>query len=117
VISGYETVKEALVNQADAFAERPKIPVFEDLTRGNGKLVLFFLNTLTYLKKFFPTDKAEAGRSLWIRDHVRQWKQGAISLTSVHLFKFESTDSDNKTTITPTIATATDNGQCHAFRI
>ncbi|OXB74099.1 UNVERIFIED_CONTAM: hypothetical protein H355_015230 [Colinus virginianus] len=37
VISGYETVKEALVNQADAFAERPKIPIFEDLTRGNGK--------------------------------------------------------------------------------
>ncbi|KAM6207063.1 LOW QUALITY PROTEIN: cytochrome P450 2K1-like [Sarcoramphus papa] len=36
VISGYETVKEALVNQADAFAERPKIPVFEDLTRGSG---------------------------------------------------------------------------------
>ena len=47
VISGYETVKEALVNQADAFAERPKIPIFEDLTRGNGKLVLFFLNSLT----------------------------------------------------------------------
>ncbi|KAF2974904.1 hypothetical protein EK904_014437 [Melospiza melodia maxima] len=36
VISGYETVKEALVNQADAFAERPKIPIFEDLTKGNG---------------------------------------------------------------------------------
>ncbi|XP_010117798.1 PREDICTED: cytochrome P450 2K4-like, partial [Chlamydotis macqueenii] len=36
VLSGYETVKEALVNHADAFAERPKIPVFEDLTRGNG---------------------------------------------------------------------------------
>ncbi|NXX42527.1 CP2K6 protein, partial [Tricholaema leucomelas] len=36
VISGYETVKEALVNQADAFSERPKIPIFEDLTGGNG---------------------------------------------------------------------------------
>ncbi|NXI98447.1 CP2K1 protein, partial [Psophia crepitans] len=36
VIAGYETVKEALVNQADAFAERPKIPIFEDLTGGNG---------------------------------------------------------------------------------
>ncbi|NXC89330.1 CP2B4 protein, partial [Cercotrichas coryphoeus] len=36
VISGYETVKEALVNQADAFSERPKIPLFEDLTNGNG---------------------------------------------------------------------------------
>ncbi|XP_049675298.1 cytochrome P450 2K6-like [Accipiter gentilis] len=36
VISGYETVKEALVNQADAFAERPKIPIFHDLTGGYG---------------------------------------------------------------------------------
>ncbi|NXG23182.1 CP2K1 protein, partial [Grallaria varia] len=36
VISGYETVKEALVNQADAFADRPKIPLFEDLTKGKG---------------------------------------------------------------------------------
>ncbi|XP_074905065.1 cytochrome P450 2K1-like [Buteo buteo] len=36
VLSGYETVKEALVNQADAFAERPKIPIFQDLTRGYG---------------------------------------------------------------------------------
>ncbi|NXE35941.1 CP2K1 protein, partial [Ptilorrhoa leucosticta] len=48
VISGYETVKEALVNQADAFAERPKIPLFEDLSKGNGKLVMrrFALTTL-----------------------------------------------------------------------
>uniref|UniRef100_A0A8C8S3B8 Cytochrome P450 n=1 Tax=Pelusios castaneus TaxID=367368 RepID=A0A8C8S3B8_9SAUR len=36
VLSGYETVKEALVNQADAFAGRPKIPVFEDLLKGYG---------------------------------------------------------------------------------
>lgn len=48
VLSGYETVKEALVNQADAFAERPKIPIFEDLTKGYGELVLFFLSNLTY---------------------------------------------------------------------
>ncbi|KAM7173708.1 cytochrome P450 2K4-like [Macrochelys suwanniensis] len=36
VLSGYEMVKEALVNQADAFAERPKIPVFEDTSKGYG---------------------------------------------------------------------------------
>ncbi|XP_006039243.1 cytochrome P450 2K4-like [Alligator sinensis] len=36
VISGYETVKEALVNQADAFAERPKVPFFEAVSKGNG---------------------------------------------------------------------------------
>nr|XP_028564485.1 cytochrome P450 2K6-like [Podarcis muralis] len=36
VLTGYETVKEALVNQADAFAERPLIPIFEDHARGFG---------------------------------------------------------------------------------
>nr|XP_056712813.1 cytochrome P450 2K6-like [Euleptes europaea] len=36
VLTGYETVKEALVNQADAFAERPKIPIFEDYQHGHG---------------------------------------------------------------------------------
>ncbi|XP_032998574.1 cytochrome P450 2K6-like isoform X1 [Lacerta agilis] len=38
VLTGYETVKEALVNQADAFAERPIIPIFEEFARGFGVL-------------------------------------------------------------------------------
>lgn len=53
MISGYETVKEALVNQADAFAERPDIPIFQDLTKGNGELILFFLISLTDSIYFF----------------------------------------------------------------
>ncbi|NXJ49673.1 CP2K6 protein, partial [Spizaetus tyrannus] len=65
VISGYETVKEALVNQADAFAERPKIPIFQDLTRGcglvfargeNWKVMRRF--TLTTLRDFGMGKKA-----------------------------------------------------------
>ncbi|XP_051470570.1 cytochrome P450 2K1-like isoform X2 [Apus apus] len=59
VISGYEMVKEALVNQADAFAERPKIPIFEDLTKGNGVVFAHGENwkvmrrfTLTTLRDF-----------------------------------------------------------------
>nr|XP_056712810.1 cytochrome P450 2K4-like [Euleptes europaea] len=36
VLTGYETVKEALVNQADAFADRPTIPIFEDYLQGHG---------------------------------------------------------------------------------
>ncbi|NXA13396.1 CP2K1 protein, partial [Sapayoa aenigma] len=59
VISGYETVKEALVNQADAFAERPKIPIFEDLAKGNGVIFAHGENwkvmrrfTLTTLRDF-----------------------------------------------------------------
>ncbi|KAK9411051.1 cytochrome P450 2K1-like [Crotalus adamanteus] len=36
VLTGYETVKEALVNQGDAFAERASVPFFEDVTKGFG---------------------------------------------------------------------------------
>ncbi|NXU49267.1 CP2K1 protein, partial [Turnix velox] len=36
VLSGYDMVKEALVNQADAFAGRPKIPVVEEAGEGRG---------------------------------------------------------------------------------
>lgn len=39
VLTGYETVKEALVNQADAFAERPSVPIFEDFAKGHGKIL------------------------------------------------------------------------------
>ncbi|KAG8124507.1 hypothetical protein E2320_020174, partial [Naja naja] len=37
VLTGYETVKEALVNQADVFSDRPAVPIFEDTTQGFGK--------------------------------------------------------------------------------
>ncbi|KAJ6651183.1 hypothetical protein lerEdw1_021217 [Lerista edwardsae] len=36
VLIGYETVKEALVNKADAFAERPVVPIFEEFFKGYG---------------------------------------------------------------------------------
>ncbi|KAG8124505.1 hypothetical protein E2320_020177, partial [Naja naja] len=34
VLTGYETVQEALVNQGDAFAERASVPFFEEVTKG-----------------------------------------------------------------------------------
>ncbi|XP_032998578.1 cytochrome P450 2K6-like [Lacerta agilis] len=36
VLTGYETVKEALVNQADAFADRPTFALFQELAQGFG---------------------------------------------------------------------------------
>ncbi|XP_068089319.1 cytochrome P450 2K6-like [Hyperolius riggenbachi] len=36
VLSGYDTVKSALVDHADEFAERPHIPMFEDINQGYG---------------------------------------------------------------------------------
>ncbi|XP_010225234.1 PREDICTED: cytochrome P450 2C23-like, partial [Tinamus guttatus] len=65
VLSGYETVKEALVNQADAFAGRPEIPVLGKRVKGTG---LIFANgenwkvmrrfTLTTLRDFGMGKKA-----------------------------------------------------------
>ncbi|KAM6464172.1 cytochrome P450 2K1-like isoform 1-T1 [Liasis olivaceus] len=36
VLAGYETVKEALVNKADVFAERAHVPIFEEFSKGFG---------------------------------------------------------------------------------
>ncbi|KAG8445789.1 hypothetical protein GDO86_010539 [Hymenochirus boettgeri] len=36
VLCGYETVKDALVNFAEEFSERPVIPIFKDVNRGYG---------------------------------------------------------------------------------
>ncbi|XP_053316447.1 cytochrome P450 2K6-like [Spea bombifrons] len=36
VLCGYETVKEALVNHAEEFSGRAKLPIFQDVTQGYG---------------------------------------------------------------------------------
>ncbi|XP_077147716.1 cytochrome P450 2C14-like isoform X2 [Ranitomeya variabilis] len=36
VLCGYETVKDALVNHAEEFSGRPKVPMFEDISKGHG---------------------------------------------------------------------------------
>ncbi|KAM7118337.1 CP2K6 protein, partial [Ciconia maguari] len=65
VLSGYDTVKEALVNQADAFAGRPKIPVVEETGKGKGVIFSDGENwkvmrrfTLTTLRDFGMGKKA-----------------------------------------------------------
>nr|XP_009936501.1 PREDICTED: cytochrome P450 2K4-like [Opisthocomus hoazin] len=65
VLSGYDTVKEALVNQADAFAGRPKIQIFEETGKGKGVIFSDGENwkvmrrfTLTTLRDFGMGKKA-----------------------------------------------------------
>nr|XP_009674369.1 PREDICTED: cytochrome P450 2K1-like [Struthio camelus australis] len=65
VLSGYDTVKEALVNHANAFAGRPEIPVLEKIVKGNGILFSSGENwkvmrrfTLTTLRDFGMGKKA-----------------------------------------------------------
>ncbi|XP_063771264.1 cytochrome P450 2K6-like [Pseudophryne corroboree] len=36
VLTGYETVKDALVNHADEFSGRSKVPLFQDVLKGHG---------------------------------------------------------------------------------
>ncbi|KAM4771243.1 cytochrome P450 2K4-like [Rhinophrynus dorsalis] len=36
VLCGYETVKDALVNHAEEFSDRPNIPIFDTLSKGHG---------------------------------------------------------------------------------
>ncbi|XP_077345187.1 cytochrome P450 2K4-like isoform X1 [Lithobates pipiens] len=36
ILCGYETVKDALINHAEEFSERPYIPIFQDVTKGHG---------------------------------------------------------------------------------
>ncbi|XP_075197732.1 uncharacterized protein LOC142297392 [Anomaloglossus baeobatrachus] len=36
VLSGYDIVKEALVNKAEEFSERPNVPIFMDFSKGHG---------------------------------------------------------------------------------
>ncbi|NXV72319.1 CP2K6 protein, partial [Atlantisia rogersi] len=65
VLSGYDAVKEALVNQADAFSGRPKIPLVEETTKGKGVIFSHGENwkvmrrfTLTTLRDFGMGKKA-----------------------------------------------------------
>lgn len=37
VLTGYEAVKDALVNFTEEFVDRPPIPIFEEIQHGHGK--------------------------------------------------------------------------------
>uniref|UniRef100_A0A7N4NL65 unspecific monooxygenase n=1 Tax=Sarcophilus harrisii TaxID=9305 RepID=A0A7N4NL65_SARHA len=41
VLHGYKIVKEALIDQGDAFADRGSIPIFDDVIKKKGKISLF----------------------------------------------------------------------------
>ncbi|KAL8173137.1 UNVERIFIED_CONTAM: hypothetical protein K2H54_040561 [Gekko kuhli] len=60
VLASYKTVKEALVNQADAFAGRPKVPMFEDFQHGNG-IVLSNGENWKVMRRFAVTTLRDYG--------------------------------------------------------
>ncbi|KAM4852523.1 cytochrome P450 2C3-like [Thomomys bottae] len=48
VLHGYKAVKEALIDQAEEFAGRGSIPVFEKITKGLGMLFFFFADRIVF---------------------------------------------------------------------
>ncbi|XP_044096791.1 cytochrome P450 2K6-like [Neovison vison] len=58
VLSGYETVKDALVNYGDQFGERSQVPIFERLFEGKGReagIVFSHGETWKTMRRFSPT--------------------------------------------------------------
>ncbi|NXG44852.1 CP2K6 protein, partial [Psilopogon haemacephalus] len=94
VLVGYDTVKEALVNQADAFAGRPKLPIVE--VSGNTKGVIFSDGenwkvmrrfTLTTLRDFGMGKKAIEDRIVeeygYLGDTIEAQKGKPLDMTLV----------------------------------
>ncbi|XP_077345210.1 cytochrome P450 2K4-like [Lithobates pipiens] len=60
VLCGYETVKDALVNHAEAFAGRPTLPVFLDLAKEHG-IIFSNGNNWKVMKQFALSTLRELG--------------------------------------------------------
>ena len=41
VLNGYDSVKECLYHQSEAFADRPSLPLFKKMTKMGGKETFF----------------------------------------------------------------------------
>ncbi|XP_060118583.1 cytochrome P450 2K4-like [Heteronotia binoei] len=60
ILSGYETVKEALVNQAEAFAERPMVPILKKMSEGYG-VILSHGENWKVMRRFMLTTLKDYG--------------------------------------------------------
>nr|XP_033793246.1 cytochrome P450 2K1-like [Geotrypetes seraphini] len=60
VLTGYETVKEALVNHADEFEERARVPMFEDFAKGHG-IIFSHGETWKVMRRFALTTLRDFG--------------------------------------------------------
>ncbi|XP_077782675.1 cytochrome P450 2K1-like [Podarcis muralis] len=83
VLTGYETVKEALVNQADAFADRPIVPLFQELAQGFGVILSNGENWKVMRRFVVSTLRAYGMGKRTIEDRI-------VEECSVLIKKFES---------------------------
>uniref|UniRef100_A0A8B9EIP7 Cytochrome P450 n=1 Tax=Anser cygnoides TaxID=8845 RepID=A0A8B9EIP7_ANSCY len=94
VLSGYDTVKEALVNHADAFAGRPKIQIIKETAKGKGVIFSYGENwkvmrrfTLTTLRDFGMGKKAIEDRVVeeygYLADVIESQKGKPLEMTLI----------------------------------
>ncbi|XP_068534936.1 cytochrome P450 2K6-like [Anas acuta] len=94
VLSGYDTVKEALVNHADAFAGRPKIQIVKETGKGKGVIFSYGENwkvmrrfTLTTLRDFGMGKKAIEDRVVeeygYLADVIESQKGKPLEMTLI----------------------------------
>uniref|UniRef100_A0A7M4DZ98 Cytochrome P450 2K4-like n=1 Tax=Crocodylus porosus TaxID=8502 RepID=A0A7M4DZ98_CROPO len=87
VLSGYEMVKEALVNQADAFAERAEVPAFEELSRGNGDFtVANVIVSILLGERFSYTDPQFTRLLHLINETIKLYSQYLFLLDELYAF-------------------------------
>ncbi|KAM5165069.1 cytochrome P450 2K1-like [Mantella aurantiaca] len=69
ILSGYETVKDALVNHANEFSDRPEIPLFHEATKGHG-LAFSHNENWKVMRKFAISTVRDFGIGKEIEDRI-----------------------------------------------
>ncbi|DBA13683.1 TPA: hypothetical protein GDO54_018451 [Pyxicephalus adspersus] len=92
VLCGYETVKDALVNHAEEFSGRPHVPVFMDITKGQG-LLFSNGNNWKAMRRFTLSTLRDFGMGKrTIEDKIREECQSLIKVFKAYKGKpFENT--------------------------
>src|SRR4029434_2526635 len=77
VLAGYKTVKQALQNQAEEFADRDITPVFHDLNHGHGMTHIHtHTHTQSHISSIYPGAKGK-NKTIIIISVVR-WCQSVM---------------------------------------
>ncbi|XP_072263503.1 cytochrome P450 2K1-like [Pyxicephalus adspersus] len=92
VLCGYETVKDALINHAEEFSGRPHVPVFMDISKGQG-LIFSSGNNWKAMRRFTLSTLRDFGMGKrTIEDKITEECQSLIKVFKAYKGKpFENT--------------------------
>ncbi|XP_075057393.1 cytochrome P450 2K1-like isoform X2 [Mixophyes fleayi] len=100
VLTGYETVKDALVNHADEFSERAKVPLFHDILKGHG---VIFSNGENWkvMRRFTLSTLRDFGMGrITIENSISEESDCLVT----HINSFKGKPFDNKLIINAAVA-------------